>query len=33
MFVTKDKELYFVEMTLVKSVLKLRKDLERKKHF
>ncbi len=31
MFVTKDKELYFVEMTLVKSVLKLRKRLRKKK--
>lgn len=31
MMVTKDKELYFVEMTLVKSVLKLRKRLRKKK--
>ncbi|MDA7816664.1 hypothetical protein N9A28_00565 [Sulfurimonas sp.] len=31
MFVTKDRELYFVEMTLVKSVLKLRKRLRKKK--
>jgi len=31
MFVTKDKELYFVEMTLVKNVLKLRKRLRKKK--
>ena len=31
MFVTKSKELYFVEMTLVKSVLKLRKRLRKKK--
>lgn len=31
MIVTKDKELYFVEMTLVKSVLKLRKRLRKKK--
>ncbi|MCW8894489.1 MAG: hypothetical protein OQK48_04120 [Sulfurimonas sp.] len=31
MLVTKDKELYFVEMTLVKSVLKLRKRLRKKK--
>ncbi|WP_321778386.1 hypothetical protein [Sulfurimonas sp.] len=31
MFVTKDKELYFVEMTLVKSVLKLRKRLRKKR--
>ncbi len=31
MFVTKDNELYFVEMTLVKSVLKLRKRLRKKK--
>lgn len=31
MFITKDKELYFVEMTLVKSVLKLRKRLRKKK--
>lgn len=30
-FITKDKELYFVEMTLVKSVLKLRKRLRKKK--
>ncbi|MEA1956074.1 MAG: hypothetical protein U9N02_06230 [Campylobacterota bacterium] len=30
-FLTKDKELYFVEMTLVKSVLKLRKRLRKKK--
>ena len=30
MIVTKDKELYFVEMTLVKSVLKLRKRLRKK---
>lgn len=29
--ITKDKELYFVEMTLVKSVLKLRKRLRKKK--
>jgi len=31
MFVTKNNELYFVEMTLVKSVLKLRKRLRKKK--
>lgn len=31
MMVTKDNELYFVEMTLVKSVLKLRKRLRKKK--
>ena len=31
MFITKDKELYFVEMTLVKSVSKLRKRLRKKK--
>ena len=31
MFVTKDNELYFVEMTLVKNVLKLRKRLRKKK--
>ena len=31
MIVTKDKELYFVEMTLVKSVLKLRRRLRKKK--
>lgn len=31
MFITKDKELYFVEMTLVKSVLKLKKRLRKKK--
>jgi len=31
MFVTKDNELYFVEMTLVKSVLKLRRRLRKKK--
>jgi hypothetical protein len=31
MFTTKNKELYFVEMTLVKSVLKLRKRLRKKK--
>ena len=31
MFITKGKELYFVEMTLVKSVLKLRKRLRKKK--
>lgn len=31
MFITKDNELYFVEMTLVKSVLKLRKRLRKKK--
>lgn len=31
MLVTKDKELYFVEMTLVKSVLKLRKRLRKKR--
>ena len=31
MILTKDKELYFVEMTLVKSVLKLRKRLRKKK--
>lgn len=31
MLVTKDKELYFVEMTLVKNVLKLRKRLRKKK--
>lgn len=31
MMITKDKELYFVEMTLVKSVLKLRKRLRKKK--
>ncbi|PLY15548.1 MAG: hypothetical protein C0628_02565 [Sulfurimonas sp.] len=31
MFITKDKELYFVEMTLVKYVLKLRKRLRKKK--
>ena len=31
MMVTKNKELYFVEMTLVKSVLKLRKRLRKKK--
>jgi hypothetical protein len=31
MFITKDKELYFVEMTLVKSILKLRKRLRKKK--
>lgn len=31
MFITKDKELYFVEMTLVKSVLKLRKRLRKKR--
>lgn len=31
MFLTKDKELYFVEMTLVKSVLKLRRRLRKKK--
>ncbi|MBL4730567.1 MAG: hypothetical protein JKY28_04230 [Sulfurimonas sp.] len=31
MFITKDRELYFVEMTLVKSVLKLRKRLRKKK--
>jgi len=30
-FITKDKELYFVEITLVKSVLKLRKRLRKKK--
>ncbi len=30
MFITKNKELYFVEMTLVKSVLKLRKRLRKK---
>ncbi len=30
MLITKDKELYFVEMTLVKSVLKLRKRLRKK---
>ena len=30
-FITKKKELYFVEMTLVKSVLKLRKRLRKKK--
>ncbi|MDX9814144.1 MAG: hypothetical protein WC144_07070 [Sulfurimonas sp.] len=30
-FLTKNKELYFVEMTLVKSVLKLRKRLRKKK--
>ncbi|MCF6340457.1 MAG: hypothetical protein L3J10_06890 [Sulfurimonas sp.] len=30
-FITKNKELYFVEMTLVKSVLKLRKRLRKKK--
>jgi len=31
MLVTKDRELYFVEMTLVKNVLKLRKRLRKKK--
>ena len=31
MFITKDNELYFVEMTLVKNVLKLRKRLRKKK--
>ena len=31
MFITKSNELYFVEMTLVKSVLKLRKRLRKKK--
>ena len=31
MFVTKDNELYFVEMTLVKNVLKLRRRLRKKK--
>ena len=31
MIITKDQELYFVEMTLVKSVLKLRKRLRKKK--
>lgn len=31
MFITKDKELYFIEMTLVKSVLKLRKRLRKKR--
>jgi len=31
MFLTKDNELYFVEMTLVKNVLKLRKRLRKKK--
>jgi len=31
MFVTKENELYFVEMTLVKSVLKLRRRLRKKK--
>lgn len=31
MLLTKDKELYFVEMTLVKSVLKLRRRLRKKK--
>lgn len=31
MFITKSRELYFVEMTLVKSVLKLRKRLRKKK--
>ncbi len=31
MFVTRDNELYFVEMTLVKNVLKLRKRLRKKK--
>ncbi|MBW6488946.1 hypothetical protein [Sulfurimonas sp.] len=31
MFITKNQELYFVEMTLVKSVLKLRKRLRKKK--
>ena len=31
MFITKENELYFVEMTLVKSVLKLRKRLRKKK--
>ncbi|MFA6192112.1 MAG: hypothetical protein WC665_07140 [Sulfurimonas sp.] len=31
MLITKDKELYFVEMTLVKSVLKLKKRLRKKK--
>jgi len=31
MFITKDNELYFVEMTLVKSVLKLRRRLRKKK--
>ncbi len=31
MLITKDKELYFVEMTLVKSVLKLRKRLRKKR--
>ena len=31
MFVTKENELYFVEMTLVKNVLKLRKRLRKKK--
>ncbi|MDQ7062270.1 MAG: hypothetical protein Q9M43_14565 [Sulfurimonas sp.] len=31
MFLTKNNELYFVEMTLVKSVLKLRKRLRKKK--
>jgi len=31
MFITNDNELYFVEMTLVKSVLKLRKRLRKKK--
>lgn len=31
MIITKNKELYFVEMTLVKSVLKLRKRLRKKK--
>ncbi|MCW8839135.1 MAG: hypothetical protein OQK11_10580, partial [Thiovulaceae bacterium] len=31
MFITKNNELYFVEMTLVKNVLKLRKRLRKKK--
>jgi len=31
MFITKNRELYFVEMTLVKSVIKLRKRLRKKK--
>lgn len=31
MLITKDKELYFVEMTLVKSVLKLKKKIEKEK--
>lgn len=31
MFITRDNELYFVEMTLVKNVLKLRKRLRKKK--